>query len=55
MEPIFDSVVKKEEINNDLVSFKDCPNNCIKGYIFDPYKHKKVICTYCEEKRKSLL
>lgn len=55
MEPIFNSVVKKETINDDLVSFKDCPNKCVKGYMFDPYKHTKVLCSYCADKRKSLL
>lgn len=41
-----------KDVKEDLVSFKDCPNKCIAGYYVDPYKHKKVRCKYCDDKRK---
>ena len=41
-----------KDVNEDLVSFKDCPNKCIAGYYVDPYKHKKIRCKYCDEKRR---
>lgn len=40
--------------SNSILSFSDCPNKCIDGYYIDPYKHKRVKCTYCENKRKQL-
>lgn len=44
------------QAKDDLfVSFKDCPNRCIDGYIIDPYTHKKTICAYCRDKRKTAL
>ena len=55
-EPIFE---QKEEavsfVEGSTLSFKGCPNKCINGYFVDPYKHKKVLCSYCEEKRKKLV
>lgn len=44
----------RPKLNQDLVSFDDCPNHCVGGYVIDPYKHKKEICPYCEEKRKKI-
>lgn len=41
------------DLNKNLITFKDCPNNCVDGYIFDPYNHKRSICPYCAEKRES--
>ena len=41
-----------ETKEGSLVSFKDCPNHCIDGYIINPYSHKKVICDYCMNKRR---
>lgn len=38
--------------DNSLVSFKDCPNRCINGYILDPYSHSKRECPYCADMRK---
>lgn len=28
-----------------------CPNNCVDGWIFNPYKKQKVECEYCKAKR----
>ncbi len=36
----------------EVVSFKDCPNHCVSGYLFDPYSHKKTLCPYCDELRR---
>lgn len=44
----------KPKLNSDLVSFDDCPNHCVGGYIINPYEHKREICPYCEEKRKKI-
>ena len=33
------------------MSFKDCPNHCVDGKLFDPYTHKKIVCPYCADKR----
>lgn len=51
MSNILDSGKKEEYVSDDLISFKDCPNKCIDGRIFDPYTHKKTICKYCADKR----
>ena len=54
-EPIFsDNNNKKVQTKGSILSFTDCPNKCIDGYYIDPYKHKKIKCLYCEEKRKQL-
>lgn len=45
----------KMQAKKGLVSFKDCPNKCVDGYIFQPYGHRRVLCPYCEEKRKSII
>ena len=34
-----------------MLSFDDCPNKCRDGYYIDPYKHSKVQCEYCKNKR----
>ena len=39
---------------NILLSFKDCPHKCVNGYYIDPYKHKRVQCEYCRDKRKEV-
>ena len=49
---ILDSNNKVERVSSNLISFSDCPNNCVDGKIFNPYTHKKEICTYCAEKRE---
>ena len=54
-EQILQSQVVKIEPRKSMVAFKDCPNQCIDGFIVDPYKHKKVQCEYCEKKRKELV
>lgn len=41
--------------NKDLVSFPDCPNKCVGGYIFDPYTHTKKVCSYCSNKRSNVV
>jgi len=48
---------KKEFKTSDssIYSFKDCPNRCVDGYVVDPYTHKRKLCSYCAEKRKSLI
>lgn len=52
-EPIFEQKETKVEVASDtMLSFKDCPNKCIDGYYVDPYKHKRVKCMYCADKRK---
>jgi hypothetical protein len=53
-EPIFDIVNKDKEFSNSILSFKDCPNKCRDGYYINPYSHKRVKCTYCENLRKQL-
>ena len=50
MEKIFNSKETLESSGN-MLSFKDCPNRCIDGYYVDPYRHKRVKCLYCEQKR----
>ena len=55
MNQIFNTKLNKESINDDLISFADCPNKCISGFIINPYKHTKTLCPYCEEKRKQLI
>ena len=44
-----------ETANNSLLSFKDCPNHCVDGYYVNPYTHKKLLCEYCRDKRKSMV
>ena len=51
MNNILDSGTREENVSEDLISFKDCPNKCIDGKIFDPYTHKKTLCPYCADKR----
>lgn len=53
-EKLFESNQGVVKTSNSILSFEDCPNKCIDGYYIDPYKHKRVKCTYCESKRKQL-
>lgn len=53
-EKIFETNQGVVKTSNSILSFSDCPNKCIDGYYIDPYKHKRVKCTYCENKRKQL-
>lgn len=53
-EKLFESIQGVVKTSNSILSFEDCPNKCIDGYYIDPYKHKRVKCTYCENKRKQL-
>lgn len=53
-EKLFESNQGVVKTSNSILSFSDCPNKCIDGYYIDPYKHKRVKCTYCENKRKQL-
>lgn len=53
-EKLFESNQGVVKTSNSILSFEDCPNKCIDGYYIDPYKHKRVKCTYCENKRKQL-
>lgn len=48
---IFKENVTSVSSSNTILSFKDCPNKCIDGYYVDPYKHKRVLCQYCSDKR----
>lgn len=52
-EPILEQV--KDVVEMDGLSFKDCPNRCRNGYYIDPYKHKKILCSYCSDKRKKTI
>lgn len=52
---ILNSNSNTEILNDNLISFKDCPYGCVDGKIVDPYKHKRVICPYCAEKRKKFV
>ncbi len=47
--------VVKMQPKEALMSFPDCPNRCVKGYVLDPYTHSQTICTYCERKRREML
>lgn len=49
---ILDSNNKVESISENLMSFDDCPNHCVDGKVVDPYKHKRIECPYCAEKRR---
>lgn len=51
MEKIFKSDTGVELSLDNLFSFEDCPNHCVDGMIFDPYKHKRIVCKYCADKR----
>ena len=53
-EAIFTDNNKKIKMSGSITSFTDCPNKCIDGYYIDPYKHKRIKCNYCEERRKQL-
>lgn len=53
MSNILSSNLGVEDLSGNLLSFKDCPNHCVDGKIFDPYLHKKTLCPYCAEKRKN--
>lgn len=53
-EKLFESNQGVVKTSNSILSFSDCPNKCIDGYYIDPYKHKRVKCTYCENRRKQL-
>lgn len=55
-EPIFKEEEKSViEASASMMSFKDCPNKCVDGYYIDPYKHKKIKCQYCADKRKKIV
>lgn len=53
-EKIFEPAQGVVKTSNSILSFSDCPNKCIDGYYIDPYKHKRMKCMYCENKRKQL-
>lgn len=53
-EAIFTDNSKKIKMGGSITSFTDCPNKCIDGYYIDPYKHKRIKCSHCEERRKQL-
>lgn len=53
-EKLFETNQGVVKTSNSILSFEDCPNKCRDGYYIDPYKHKRVKCTYCENKRKQL-
>lgn len=56
METVFEQEVKDfKTSDSSIYSFKDCPNRCIDGYVFDPYTKVKKICVYCANKRKELI
>ena len=51
---IFSTIESSVESNSDsILSFEDCPNKCIDGMYVDPYRHKRVKCEFCAEKRKN--
>lgn len=53
-EKLFETNQGVVKTSNSILSFEDCPNKCRDGYYIDPYKHKRVKCTYCENNRKQL-
>lgn len=53
-EKLFETNQGVVKTSSSILSFEDCPNKCRDGYYIDPYKHKRVKCTYCENKRKQL-
>lgn len=44
-----------EAIDEQYLSFRDCPNKCIRGKLFNPYTQKETECEYCASKRKRLI
>lgn len=56
MEEIFEHVNETLTSKDKLyTSFEGCPNNCDNGWIFNPYTHKRSLCSYCEQKRKHMV
>lgn len=31
----------------------DCPYSCVDGYVYDPYKHIKIVCPHCLGEKRS--
>lgn len=53
---IFQKTLEKvETTDTSILSFKDCPNRCIDGFYVDPYKHKKIQCDFCKDKREKMV
>lgn len=54
--PIFETITSTTKaVDRNLISFKDCPNQCKNGKIFDFINHTEGICPYCADKRKSMV
>ncbi len=54
MSNIFKESDESVDTGGSIMSFKDCPNKCVNGYVIDIYHHRREKCEYCAEKRKQL-
>lgn len=54
-EMMFESANKTVKTTSGLMAFKDCPNHCIDGWLFNPYTGSKTMCEFCEDKRKKMV
>ena len=52
---IFSQTIETLDETELTLSFKDCPNKCKDGKIYNPYTKTSRLCSYCEEKRKNLI
>ena len=56
MSTIFTTTEKTAKLKEgSQLSFEGCPNDCIDGYYFDPYKRVRYKCQYCAEKRAQMI
>lgn len=45
-------VGRERKESKSFVSFKDCPNHCTDGWLYNPFGNpKKTLCKFCEKKR----
>ena len=44
-----------DALDEQFLSFRDCPNKCIRGKLFNPYTRTETDCEYCAAKRKRLI
>lgn len=52
---IFSQNIETLDETEATLSFRDCPNKCVEGKIFNPYTGRSRLCPYCEDKRKNLI
>ena len=53
---LFETVeTKVEATDRNLLTFKDCPNHCKNGKIFDFATHTETECEYCADKRRRMV